>query len=133
MRDRDRYLNLWTCNLGSNLLGYATFPGGNASIDGVVIGYQYFGSVGFVSPPFNKGRTATHEIGHWLWLYHIWGDDNGSCGGSDLVADTPNQGAEFYGCPAYPNLDNCSPNPPGVMSMNYMDYTDDRCIYFQRN
>lgn len=126
--DRDKYLNLWTCNLGSNLLGYATFPGGNASIDGVVIGYNYFGSVGVVSPPYNKGRTATHEVGHWLWLYHIWGDDNGSCSGSDLVGDTPNQGAEFYGCPVYPSLDNCSPSVPGVMFMNYMDYTDDACM-----
>jgi PKD repeat protein len=126
--DRDKYLNLWVCNLGQGLLGYATFPGGNASVDGVAIGYQYFGSVGVVSPPFNKGRTGTHEVGHWLWLYHIWGDDNGSCGGSDLVEDTPNQGAEFYNCPNYPTTDACSPNVPGVMFMNYMDYTDDACM-----
>ncbi len=126
--DRDKYLNIWVANLGGGLLGYATFPGGNASLDGVVIGYNYFGSIGAVSPPFNKGRTATHEIGHWLWLYHIWGDDGGSCSGSDLVGDTPNQGAEYYGCPSYPQLDACSPNSPGVMFMNYMDYTDDACM-----
>lgn len=126
--DRDKYLNLWVCNLGSQLLGYATFPGGNASLDGVAIGYNYFGTVGTLSPPYNKGRTATHEIGHWLWLYHIWGDDNGSCGGSDLVGDTPNQAAEFYGCPTYPTTDACSPSAPGVMFMNYMDYTDDACM-----
>lgn len=126
--DRDRYLNLWVANLGSQLLGYATFPGGNAALDGVAIGYNYFGTVGTLSPPYNKGRTATHEVGHWLWLYHIWGDDNGSCGGSDLVGDTPNQAAEFYGCPGYPTVDACSPSAPGVMFMNYMDYTDDACM-----
>ncbi len=126
--NRDKYLNLWVANLGGGLLGYATFPGGNASLDGVVIGYNYFGSIGVVSPPFNKGRTATHEVGHWLWLYHIWGDDGGSCAGTDFVADTPNQGAEFYGCPNYPQVDACTPNNPGVMFMNYMDYTDDACM-----
>ncbi|MEO8512170.1 MAG: M43 family zinc metalloprotease [Ignavibacteria bacterium] len=126
--DRDRYLNLWSCNLGSQLLGYATFPGGNASLDGVAIGYNYFGTTGVLAPPYNKGRTATHEVGHWLWLYHIWGDDNGSCSGSDLVGDTPNQAAEFYGCPTYPTVDACSPVSPGVMFMNYMDYTDDACM-----
>lgn len=126
--DRDRYLNLWTCNIGQQLLGYATFPGGSAALDGVVIGYNYFGTVGTLSPPYNKGRTATHEVGHWLWLYHIWGDDNGSCGGSDLIGDTPNQALEFYGCPTYPQLDACSSVSPGVMFMNYMDYTDDACM-----
>lgn len=126
--DRDRYLNLWVCNLGNDVLGYATFPGGSASLDGVVIGYTYFGTTGVVTAPFNKGRTGTHEVGHWLWLYHIWGDDNGSCGGSDLVGDTPNQAEEFYGCPSYPRVDACSPSSPGVMFMNYMDYTDDACM-----
>ncbi|HMT12049.1 MAG TPA: M43 family zinc metalloprotease, partial [Ignavibacteria bacterium] len=126
--DRDRYLNLWTCNIGAQLLGYATFPGGSAALDGVVIGYNYFGTVGTLSPPYNKGRTATHEVGHWLWLYHIWGDDNGSCAGSDLIGDTPNQALEFYGCPTYPQLDACASVAPGVMFMNYMDYTDDACM-----
>lgn len=126
--DRDRYLNIWVANLGSQLLGYATFPGGNASLDGVAIGYNYFGTTGTLSPPYNKGRTATHEVGHWLWLHHIWGDDNGSCSGTDLVGDTPNQALEFYGCPGYPTLDACSPVSPGVMFMNYMDYTDDACM-----
>jgi PKD repeat protein len=125
--DRDRYLNLWVCNLGDNLLGYATFPGGYAATDGVVILVTAFGSVGYVSAPYNKGRTATHEIGHWLWLYHIWGDDNGSCFGSDYVDDTPNQGIENYGCPQYPHV-SCSNGPNGDMFMNYMDYTDDGCM-----
>lgn len=126
--DRNRYLNIWVCNLGDNLLGYAEYPGGPASTDGVVILYSAFGNTGFVSPPYNLGRTATHEVGHWFNLIHIWGDDNGSCAGSDLVADTPNQAGENYGCPGFPRLDACSPTFPGVMSMDYMDYTDDNCM-----
>ncbi len=125
--DRDRFLNIWVCNLGGGILGYATFPGGNPAVDGVVIGYLYFGTIGSASPPFNLGRTATHEIGHWLHLYHIWGDDNGACWGSDDVDDTPNQGPENYNCPAYPHI-TCDNGPYGDMFMNYMDYTDDDCM-----
>ncbi|MFM2376402.1 MAG: hypothetical protein RLZZ165_1499, partial [Bacteroidota bacterium] len=123
-----KYLNLWVCNLGGDLLGYAQFPGGSASTDGVVVDYTAFGTTGTAAAPFNKGRTLTHEVGHWLNLRHIWGDDNGSCTGSDLVNDTPNQAAENYSCPAYPLTDACSSSSPGVMFMNYMDYTDDACM-----
>lgn len=124
----DKYLNLWSCDLGTGLLGYAQFPGGSASTDGVVINYRYFGRNGSAQAPFNKGRTATHEVGHWLNLYHIWGDDGGACTGSDNVTDTPNQAADSYGCPTYPKTDACSPSSPGVMFMNYLDYTDDACM-----
>ena len=123
---RDQYLNLWVCDLGGGLLGYAQFPGGAAATDGVVCDYAYFGTVG-ASAPFDKGRTATHEVGHWLNLYHIWGDDGTSCTGSDLVADTPNQADENYGCPVFPTV-SCSNGPNGDMFMNYMDYTDDACM-----
>lgn len=126
--NRNKYLNLWVCNLEPPTLGYAQFPGGPAITDGVVIGYQYFGTIGTAQAPFNLGRTTTHEVGHWFYLFHIWGDDNGSCGGSDQVDDTPNQGPEYYNCPNFPQLDACSPVTPGVMFMNYMDYTDDRCM-----
>jgi hypothetical protein len=129
--DRNRYLNLWVCHLGGGILGYAQFPGGNAATDGVVLSYQYVGTTG-ASPPYNKGRTATHEIGHWLSLYHIWGDDDfltNKCTGSDNVTDTPNQEIENYGCPTYPLTDACTTTAPGVMFMNYMDYTDDACMY----
>ncbi len=125
--DRNKYLNIWVCNLGGGLLGYATFPGGNPASDGVVIGYLYFGTIGTAQSPFNLGRTATHEIGHWFSLYHIWGDDNGACYGSDYVDDTPNQGPENYGCPGFPHI-SCSNGPDGDMFMNYMDYTDDGCM-----
>ena len=96
--------------------------GGNVATDGVVILYSAFG---YNSPavPFNLGRTATHEVGHWLNLRHIWGD--ASCG-NDLIADTPTQQTANYGCPAFPHA-TCS--NAGDMSMNYMDYTDDACMY----
>ena len=118
------YLNIWVCNLGGGLLGYAQFPGGPAITDGVVVGYQYFGRTGTLSAPFNKGRTATHEVGHWLNLRHIWGDAN--CG-NDLVDDTPTQQTSNYGCPTHPKV-TCS-NVNGDLFMNYMDYSDDACMY----
>lgn len=126
--DRNRYLNLWVCPLGGGLLGYAQFPGGAAATDGVVCNYTAFGTTGTAAAPFNKGRTATHEVGHWLNLYHIWGDDGTGCTGSDQVGDTPNQGDENYGCPAFPQV-SCSNGPNGDMFMNYMDYTDDACMF----
>jgi hypothetical protein len=122
------YLNLWCCPLGGGLLGYAQFPGGTAATDGVVILCTAFGNTGTAAAPYNKGRTATHEVGHWLNLYHIWGDDNGACTGSDNVNDTPNQASENYGCPTFPHV-SCSNGPNGDMFMNYMDYTDDACMF----
>lgn len=126
--DRNKYLNIWVCDISGGILGYAQFPGGTASTDGVVIDYQYFGTIGTATAPFNKGRTATHEVGHWLNLYHIWGDDGTGCTGSDLVSDTPNQADENYGCPTFPSV-SCSNGPNGDMFMNYMDYSDDACMF----
>jgi hypothetical protein len=131
--DAAHNLNLWACNLGQGLLGYAQFPGGSLSTDGVVILYSAFGSRskypgGTYTSTYDLGRTATHEVGHWMNLRHIWGDDNGACSGSDLVADTPNQGGENYGAPTYPHI-SCSNGPTGDMFMNYMDYTDDASMY----
>lgn len=130
--DRNKYLNIWVCNLSGGVLGYAQFPGGAAATDGVVIGYKYFGNTGQATYPFDKGRTATHEVGHWINLRHIWGDDGTSCSGSDLVTDTPNQSNENYGCPSFPQI-SCSNGPNGEMYMNYMDYTDDRCMFMFTN
>ena len=118
-----QYLNLWVCNLGSELLGYAQFPGGPTTTDGVVVNYICFGTTGTAVAPFNKGRTATHEVGHWLNLRHIWGD--GTCA-TDYVSDTPTQSAPNYACPTHPKV-SCSNS--GDMFMNYMDYTDDACMY----
>lgn len=124
--DRNKYLNLWVCNISGSILGWAQFPGGAAATDGVVIDYAYFGTTG-ATPPFNLGRTATHEVGHWLNCYHIWGDDGTACTGTDQVSDTPNQADENYGCPSFPTI-SCSNGPNGDMFMNYMDYTDDACM-----
>lgn len=124
-----QYLNIWVCNLGQSLLGYAQFPGGSASTDGVVILYSAFGRVGTVNAPYHKGRTTTHEVGHWLNLRHIWGDAN--CG-NDQVGDTPTQQTANYGCPSFPHV-TCSNGPNGDMFMNYMDYTDDACMFMFTN
>lgn len=118
-------LNLWCCNLNNGILGYAQFPGGATATDGVVIDDNAFGSTGSVTAPYNKGRTATHEIGHWLNLRHIWGDKR--CG-DDLVGDTPLHTGANYGCPAAGTRSSCT-NKPIMMTMNYMDYTDDACMY----
>jgi hypothetical protein len=124
----DKYLNLWVCPLSGGLLGYAQFPGGPAATDGVVILHSAFGSTGTAAAPFDKGRTASHEIGHWLNLRHIWGDDGAGCNGSDFVDDTPNQGGPNYGMPAFPHV-TCNNGPDGDMFMNYMDYVDDAAMF----
>lgn len=131
--DATKYLNIWCCNLGGGLLGYAQFPGGSASTDGVVVLYSSVGSMASpgTASPYHLGRTATHEVGHWLNLRHIWGDES-NCNADDLVSDTPQQKAENYGCPAYPQTTQsggrCSTSDPSSMFMNYMDYTDDACM-----
>ncbi|MEZ0541607.1 zinc metalloprotease [Fibrella arboris] len=128
-------LNIWICNIGGGILGYAQFPGGSSATDGVVIGPEYFGSSsivtsgGYFAAPYDKGRTATHEIGHWLNLRHIWGDAN--CG-NDLVTDTPTQQTANYGCPSFPHV-TCGNGANGDLFMNYMDYTNDLCMYMFTN
>jgi len=123
----DRYLNIWVCTLGGGLLGYAQFPGGPVKTDGVVILNTAFGTKGSVKKPFNKGRTTTHEVGHFFNLRHIWGDTP-DCSGGDLVADTPNAETANYGKPKFPSI-SCSNGPNGDMFMNYMDYVDDDCMF----
>lgn len=130
--DANRYLNIWVCNLSGGILGYAQFPTsagitglptdpGGADTDGVVIHYTAFGTNGTAAAPFNKGRTATHEIGHWLGLRHIWGD--GDCEVDDYVNDTPVSAGPNFMCP-----DNASGCTGVAMFQNYMDYTDDACM-----
>jgi len=111
--DAEKYLNIWVCNL-NRIIGYASFPGGPAEKDGIVISYSYFGV---------SGKTAVHETGHWLGLKHIWGDEY--CG-SDDVDDTPKQGTFTTGCPSGIRT-SCSNGSYGDMYMNYMDITSDAC------
>ncbi|QHI37384.1 hypothetical protein IMCC3317_27630 [Kordia antarctica] len=122
----NQYLNMWVCNLGSGLLGYAQFPGGSAATDGVAMSPQYFGSsakgTGFyLSAPFDLGRTTTHEVGHFLNLRHIWGD--GGCGVDDFVSDTPASDGPNYGCDS--THVSCASTD---MVQNYMDYSADACM-----
>ena len=122
--DRDRYLNIWVGNLTGGILGYSSVVGGPSANDGVVIAYTAFGTGGTSQAPFNKGRTATHEIGHWLNLIHTWGDSD--CG-DDLVSDTPPQQTSDRGCPSGVVL-SCNNAPLGNMYANFMDFTNDECM-----
>ncbi|MEQ9438638.1 MAG: choice-of-anchor J domain-containing protein [Cyclobacteriaceae bacterium] len=125
------YLNIWVAPLRSGLLGFAQFPvsdldglestSNNPLTDGVVIDYNFFGSIGNVVDR-SEGRTTTHEIGHYLGLRHIWGD--GDCSFDDFVEDTPLQEADSEGCPVHPQF-SCNSND---MFQNYMDYTNDACM-----
>jgi hypothetical protein len=137
-----QYLNMWSLAFSdSNNLGYAQSPdasglpgldniGGNANTDGVVSGYTYFGSITqndgsfILDTTYNRGRTMTHEVGHWLGLRHIWGD--ATCG-DDYCADTPIHHKENYGCPSPIPL-SCDIPAVSEMIQNYMDYTDDACM-----
>ncbi len=126
-KDPGKYLNLWVCPLGGGLLGYAQFPGGPAATDGVVINYRALGTKGTAQAPFDLGRTATHEVGHYFNLRHIWGDTE-DCSGTDYVPDTPNCAGPNYGTPAFPTV-TCNNGPNGDMFVNYMDYVDDVAMF----
>ncbi|MDH4058904.1 MAG: zinc metalloprotease, partial [Cyclobacteriaceae bacterium] len=132
------YMNIWVIKFSGNFIGYAQFPVSNlngledyqngiATTDGIVIDHSAFGTIDagpfILDPDYNKGRTTTHEVGHFFGLRHIWGDVD-SCSGSDYVADTPNQTTSTTGCPAHPQL-SCSTTK---MFQNFLDYTDDRCM-----
>ena len=120
--DSHYYLNFWIGDLAT-LLGYSSIPGAAVEKDGVVINYTAFGTIN-VGAPYNLGRTATHEVGHWLGLKHIWGD---SYCGDDLVDDTPKQGNFTSGCPDG-FRSSCNNGDMGDMYMNYMDFTNDACM-----
>jgi PKD repeat protein len=136
-----KYLNLWVCNLSGGVLGYAQFPGGTAATDGVVITYSAFGDGGTAASPYDKGRTATHEVGHWLNLYHTF---QGGCTGmsaancasqGDMCCDTPPVSSANFGCPAS-TVNTCAETYLGNRVdnwENYMDYTDDACMYMFSN
>ncbi len=128
--DRNSYLNIWvgdygTDGQGNDILGRSSPPNeSNPNKDGVIITYRAFGTTGTASSPYNKGRTTTHEVGHWLGLYHPWGVNGVSCSDDDLVNDTPNQGQVYYDCPTNPRI-SCGTKD---MLSNYMGYVDDACM-----
>lgn len=124
--DTQSYLNIWVGNLSSSLLGFSSFPGAPPAKDGIVIRYNVFGTRGNLSAPWNKGRTLTHETGHWLGLRHLWGDT--PCG-DDGIDDTPRQKSGNRGTPTFPLLrSECSNGPDGDMFMNFMDLSDDASL-----
>jgi hypothetical protein len=132
----NKYLNIWVApriNNGSETLGYASFPwmneGGN---DGIVVRFNAFGNIAPLQAQYNLGRTTTHEVGHWLGLKHTWGDES-ACAGDDDVSDTPLEKVANYPCRTFPFTDSCTNTGNGIMFMNYMDYTDDRCMYMFTN
>jgi hypothetical protein len=133
----DQYLNIWVCDMSILnqvfVLGYAQFPGDNPATDGVVLQYQHVGRTNDPqSAPANLGRTATHEVGHWLGLRHIWGD--GPCDSTDYVADTPNASdASQSDCNKTKNTCTIEDAYWGTidapdMVENYMDYSSDACM-----
>lgn len=119
--DSKSYLNIWVCNM-RRVAGYASLPGGPAERDGVVLDFPVFG-IGN-SAGFDQGKTAVHEVGHWLGLRHLWGDEH--CG-DDGVHDTPKQAFYNTGCPSGVRI-TCGNGPDGDMYMNYMDFTNDACM-----
>ena len=137
--DVTKYLNIWVCNGGNSLYGISEYPTSpNNVYYGTTIDYMFFGHTG-ASAPYNLGGTLTHELGHCFNLFHIWGDDNGTCTGTDYCNDTPNQANCYFGSHESGNLsengvgsssstmqtDSCTTTSPGNMYENFMDYTDD--------
>lgn len=124
--DRNRYLNIWVCEISGGVYGFSSFPGAPAASDGIVIDFESFGIGGIAAAPTDLGRTLTHEIGHWFNLFHLWGT---SACGDDLISDTPIQEEGNFGCPFFPSLSQaCTNAPNGDMFMNFMDYSDDKCM-----
>jgi Pregnancy-associated plasma protein-A. len=136
--DTEQYFNIWVAESTDGTLGIATFPhGGPDNEQGIVIAHEGFGNnPAYTAPNFNLGRTAVHEAGHFFFAMHIWGDGGGCRPDFPVVSgltgswvdDTPTQSGPTNGCPSGILAAGCgSPNPPGKMYQNYMDYTNDAC------
>ncbi len=123
--DTKQYLNIWVCNVGTtNTLAWAYLPGADERVDGIVCRYEYLGRPSLAGDPYSLGRTLTHEVGHWLNLFHTFDNDGGNTCSQDFVEDTPSQRSSNFGCPNFPRS-TCKNHSD--MFMNYMDYTDDDC------
>jgi gliding motility-associated-like protein len=136
----ENYINIWVCHL-SDRYGFTQFPistlpglensSKNRLTDGIIISFEAFGSKDYgnflLHPVYNKGRTTTHEMGHFFGLRHTWGDQE-DCKGTDYVDDTPPQANQTLGCPTNPQKECPADNPQNKMFQNFLDYTDDDCM-----
>jgi hypothetical protein len=119
------YMNVWVCDISDSILGFTYLPGtAQPNFDGIVLHYRVCANGLPAKPPYDKGRTLVHEVGHWLNLQHPWGPEEG-CDFDDGVADTPLQEKPNSKCPNWPI--SCNNGPEGDMYVNYMDYTYDNC------
>lgn len=137
--DPTKYLNIWVCRMPTGFLGYSFFASDPLSAiplneRGFVNSFRAFGRGSFALAPFNLGRTATHEIGHFFDLFHIWGPNNcdgtQNCSDDDNISQTPKQFKCTFGAPKADSVitDACTTTAPGIMWMNYMDYVDDQAM-----
>ncbi|HRI20089.1 MAG TPA: M43 family zinc metalloprotease [Panacibacter sp.] len=128
--DPAHYVNIWICKFSVNTFAYTYFPGGSLYKEGIICDYHYFGTTRNIKPPYNLGRTVTHEMGHYFNLDHIWGPTDvtslADCADDDHVYDTPLQSVANYGCPGFPHK-SCIQDSSDAY-MDYMDYTDDPCM-----
>lgn len=124
---RDRYMNVWVCDMDADPLGFATYPGTVEWEDGIVIDVKAFGISDDNDDQYNMGRTLVHEAGHWLNLIHLWGDNEAECSSTDNVIDTPLQKWENEGVPSFPSV-SCNNGPNGDLFMNFLDYVDDQAM-----
>ncbi len=123
--DTKKYLNIWVADTGDDITGYGIYPEFADTVrDGIVVNAKYFGLEAGAGP-YDLGRVAVHEAGHYLGLSHPWGDAE-NCQSDDGVEDTPLQRSPYHGCPAYPQFSCGQSN----MFMNFMDYVDDACMVF---
>ncbi|OFY63594.1 MAG: hypothetical protein A3H98_06370 [Bacteroidetes bacterium RIFCSPLOWO2_02_FULL_36_8] len=126
--DPHKYLNIYVVRsiTPSEVLGYAFLPPAFPPTDGLVIRHTAFGTSGTVTNPTTFGRTGTHEIGHYLGLYHPWGTNPGDCSDDDGITDTPNCEFEYYAAPPLCTAPTQCGNVRQIE--NYMDYSDDECM-----
>jgi len=122
----EEIINVWVAPLAEGVSGFAQMPGGPSETDGIVIDYRFFGEKDSATTPYYQGKTLTHLIGNYLNLYDLWGQQE-LCS-DDGVSDTPIHNGPNYGCPTYMHVTSCGNNPV-EMTMNFMDNTDDPCMY----
>jgi hypothetical protein len=128
----EKFLNIWVVSFSDSISGYAQMPMGPAATDGIVIDARYFGKKNNSDKtfPYTEGKTLTHLLASYLNVYELWSETE-LCG-DDGVEDTPIHNAPTLGCVSYRHVTTCGDNRV-VMSMNFMDNTNDECQYMFTN